>query len=800
MAAQPRKTLVYAPEVRVLTYGRDGVTRDLSKDVVRGSVTRRVDAASNASLTLNNKRNRYTGKLSRMDRIVIFLKRAKWELVFSGYLTRVPALDVYPSTCEISAQCTLKRLMHTYWDPGLPDSAELFVAHNEQGADGGSRATLIDLLSKVGGWSNHQIHVQQIPRAFAEMAKKNIKTGDPEARLQAFYEALGFGGSVHGVPQNSATGGAGAGGPVDTSIEGIEAFLWGLRQQESGGNYRSRSTITTASGAYQYLDRWWANYGGYARAYQAPPATQDARARQDMAAAYRKYGNWEQAAAQHFAGPQLAADRSRWNVSPGSHGKNPTVNQYVASLMGHVSRAPASTQRTTATSKVSATSEGTPAQTASELSSKGGTTTIKRSENMKHPVNARITSRFGVVRASVGNGVPHSGVDYGVPTGTDVATPLSGKVLRSVWDNEAGNVVVIQHTGNLESRFYHLNKSLVKAGDVVQQGQIIGKSGATGRIKLAGGGTKEMGPHLHWTVRANGANIDPLGTIGKSYNIDTSGLLATTGFASDTAPGDGGGISQEQVDASIFNALYQLPEYRAESMMLEGDLALINQEPLIESVTATSKMSLRSFMSAPNGDFYAFFPDQFGLFGTKPVFQIEPIETKNLRIDAIDDPITTHVFTAGDTDMTGQVNILDWMNTSGHVSILQDFVASQILNLKPEGDESVDPQEFLKRFGVRPLKAKYPVVRDPMYEFFLALHLFMQKWSAQYATRVDFTFMPELYPSMRAEVVGKGIVVYIEEVTHTFDFDTGFKTSAVISSPASTGSGQGIEGLPIGRV
>ena len=170
MAGKPRRTLVYAPEVRVLTYGRDGVTRDLSKDVVRGSVTRRVNSVSSASLTLNNKRNRYTAKLSRMDRIVIFLKRAKWDLVFSGYLTQVPALDVYPATCEIRAQCTLKRLMHTYWDPGLPDSADLLIANNEKGLDGGSRELLVSLLSKVGAWSANQIHVQQIPRAFAELA------------------------------------------------------------------------------------------------------------------------------------------------------------------------------------------------------------------------------------------------------------------------------------------------------------------------------------------------------------------------------------------------------------------------------------------------------------------------------------------------------------------------------------------------------------------------------------------------------------------------------------------------------
>ena len=791
MAVPTRRTLVYAPEVRVLTYGRDGVTRDLSKDVVRGSVTRRIDAASTASLTLNNTRNRYTGKLSRMDRIVIFLKRSKWELVFSGYLTRVPALDVYPSTCEISAQCTLKRLMHTYWDPGLPDSADLFVAHNEQGLDGGSRATLIDLMSKVGGWSANQIHVQQIPKAFAEMAKRNIKDADSEARLQEFYNALGFGGSVHGVPQNSATGGV-----VDTSIEGIEAFMWGLRQQESEQNYQARSRVTTASGAYQYLDKTWGNHGGYARAWQAPPATQDARARQDLAAAYRKYGNWEQVAAAHFAGPSWAADRSMWNRQPGTHGTNPTVNEYVAGVMGHVSRAPASVQRTSATSAVTSTTAGDPAQGSSVLASKGGNTTIKRTETMRAPVNGRITSRFGVVRPGLVGGRPHSGVDYGVPTGTDIASPLSGKVARSVWDDAAGNTVVIQHTGAVESRFYHLSKNLVKAGDVVQQGQIIGKSGDTG--------SNSNGAHLHWTIRDNRREIDPLGTIGKTYSIDTSGTLATTGYATggavDGAMGGSTGVTQEQVDASIFNALYQLPEYRAESMMLEGDLALINQEPLFESVKATAQMSLRSFMSAPNGDFYAFFPDPFGLFGTKPVFQLEPIETKNLRIDAVDDPITTHVFTAGDTDMTGQVNIIDWMNTAGHVSIVQDFVFKQILNLQPEDEGYMDPQEFLKRFGVRPLKAKYPVVRDPQYEFFLALHLFMQKWSAQYNTRVDFTFMPELYPSMRVEVVGKGIVVYVQEVTHNFDFDTGFKTSAVIHSPASTGAGQGIEGLPIGRV
>ena len=787
MAGKPRRTLVYAPEVRVLTYGRDGVTRDLSKDVVRGSVTRRVNAVSSASLTLNNKRNRYTAKLSRMDRIVIFLKRSKWDLVFSGYLTQVPALDVYPATCEIRAQCTLKRLMHTYWDPGLPDSADLLIANNEKGLDGGSRELLVGLLSKVGAWSANQIHVQQIPRAFAELAKKNIRDADPEARLQEFYTALGFGGSVHGVPQNTATGGV-----VDTSIEGLEAFLWGIREQESRNNYQARSSVTTASGAYQYLDKYWGNYGGYARAYQAPPATQDAKARQGLAAYYHTYKNWEQVAAAHFAGPTWAADRSLWNKAPGSHGTNPTVNEYVASVMNHVRNAPANTKRSSATSPVSGSTAGSTPSGPSSLNAKSSPGTIKRTETVKVPVNAQITSPFGVVRSGLANNQPHNGTDFGVPEGTDVAAALTGRVTFAAYDEYGGNTVRLAHNNKDQTSYLHLSRMLVKPGDLVNQGQVIGKSGNTGKWST--------GAHLHWGYKTDGSWRNPMDQVGKTVDVDTSGNPSDNPYAADGSASSAGGITQDQVDASIFNALYQLPQYRAESMMLTGDLALINQEPLFDSVKTVANMSLRSFMSAPNGDFYSFFPDPFGLFGTKPVFRLEPIETKNLKIDAIDDPITTHVFTAGDTDMTGQVNILDWMNTAGLVAITQDYVFNQLLNIQPEDEGYLNPEEFIQKYGVRPLKMKFPVVRDPSYEYFLALHLFMEKWSAQYATRVDFTFMPELYPSMRIEVAGQGIVVYAEEVTHTFDFDTGFRTSAVISSPATTGSGQGIEGLPIGRV
>lgn len=114
------------------------------------------------------------------------------------------------------------------------------------------------------------------------------------------------------------------------TISDVDRYLLALRQHESGNNYRARSPISSASGAYQYIDSTWGGYGGYGRAYLAPPSIQDERARRDALAAYARYGNWEQVAAHHFY-PAWAGNRDLWGRSPGRG--NPTVNAYVASII-----------------------------------------------------------------------------------------------------------------------------------------------------------------------------------------------------------------------------------------------------------------------------------------------------------------------------------------------------------------------------------------------------------------------------------------------------------------------------------
>ncbi len=94
----------------------------------------------------------------------------------------------------------------------------------------------------------------------------------------------------------------------------------------------------------------------------------------------------------------------------------------------------------------------------------------------------------------------HYGNDYGVPTGTEVRSCAAGKVVMAENRISTGWSVVVEHLPGLYSLYYHMSELSVKEGDSVNQGQLLGKSGATG---LA------TGPHLHWEVRLNGSAVRP---------------------------------------------------------------------------------------------------------------------------------------------------------------------------------------------------------------------------------------------------------------------------------------------------
>jgi murein DD-endopeptidase MepM/ murein hydrolase activator NlpD len=123
------------------------------------------------------------------------------------------------------------------------------------------------------------------------------------------------------------------------------------------------------------------------------------------------------------------------------------------------------------------------------------------------PVDGRISGRFGNQRVYVVKGkdvpkAPHSGMDIAVPQGTPVKAPASGIVTFADPDLYlTGGTIVIDHGRGVSSNFLHLSRIDVKVGQHVEQGEIVGAVGMTGRA---------TGPHLHWGMNWFNVRLDPL--------------------------------------------------------------------------------------------------------------------------------------------------------------------------------------------------------------------------------------------------------------------------------------------------
>jgi murein DD-endopeptidase MepM/ murein hydrolase activator NlpD len=122
------------------------------------------------------------------------------------------------------------------------------------------------------------------------------------------------------------------------------------------------------------------------------------------------------------------------------------------------------------------------------------------------PVPGRLTSPFGLRRFFNGEERnPHSGLDFAAPTGTAVKVPADGIVTIVADYFFNGKTVFVDHGQGLITMFCHLSAFDVRVGDRVSKGDVVARSGATGRA---------TGPHLHWNVSLNNARVDPAIFIG----------------------------------------------------------------------------------------------------------------------------------------------------------------------------------------------------------------------------------------------------------------------------------------------
>ena len=131
------------------------------------------------------------------------------------------------------------------------------------------------------------------------------------------------------------------------------------------------------------------------------------------------------------------------------------------------------------------------------------TPSIKTAIPSRAPLEGmRLTSDFGMrVHPVLGGLRAHKGVDLAAPVGSPVHATADGIVEKAEWFGGYGLFVALEHGGAIETRYGHMSRLNVVAGQRVHKGDIIGFVGTTGR---------STGPHLHYEVRVSGEAVNPI--------------------------------------------------------------------------------------------------------------------------------------------------------------------------------------------------------------------------------------------------------------------------------------------------
>lgn len=410
----------------------------------------------------------------------------------------------------------------------------------------------------------------------------------------------------------------------------------------------------------------------------------------------------------------------------------------------------------------------------------------------------------------------HAGVDITMPEGTKLVALCDGEIAytSSTWyDKSAKGTGIITLKSTVKVGPYppgtmfgygHSDVHYKKTGDPVKAGDLIGLSGDPGH------------PHLHFFINTAGVpsgngNVDPTSFAqalmsGKSLPITGSPTTvdSTPGSTTGSNTDNGGAMAQGAAFAATFNLPTVLES--VEAMGLSGERSLLNDKPLLPFIQQLCEASLRSFQSLPDGSLFAFYPDYFGeMLHHKPYWEIDDIEILDGHIELTDDALVTHMYVVGDTTFPASNNTVNTLTTTGIVSVFNAFLSATLTDSsqrepkRPKGvkkgskndptgmdlllrkDEAVS---FLNRFGARPMVEEMPMIHSHFFEFFLAYQRFMLAWSRQFLSTFEFTFMPELFPGGKVGFPDHGLQMYIEDVTHVWDYENGFTTTANLSAPS----------------
>lgn len=833
------RRLVYTPRVYAYIKDVNGNIRDVSRYITAGSVSRKLNQVSTAELSLRNPKMFFTtpddkGRVAfhPMDPITIYLKRIRNRpvRVFTGFLDKTPYITLFPGTVTLRASCTLKRLLYTYFDPALPYTQSFLKAYgwlNNNGtvfstsgfqdqvdpeADGskaagdGSVAELLyATLKHIGNWTDDTIQIEKLPKdLFTRMATLYQEISDDNEQLKSEVESLLS--RIIGEGDYGAAGGASDPAAATGTVRGLNRIIPKMVQIADKYGIPARMVIATWQIEWGGLKDTPGNkhYGWFQMQTENPPYAYGPFSKRaptlkethDLGIATDAYcaaaAGWVQ------ANPSLRNNLLEWTMKvQGVNGQNNPLYPQTWNKM-----------LVWADDQISFHGSPTGSQDSSAIPL-DQTTRATRRDGRPNKSGTGTNKLFSAIKgldpdAGIGGGGRAYGAsrEYGGHAGVD-ATAAMGTTLYAIcdgvityagpWGSE-GKLVLLKATqqidgypANIRLGYGHMSVLDVKAGDQVTGGTPIGKSGAGSNGQ----------PHLHFFVRtddtpANGT-MDPTALLQAAARGEQP---TGSGGSSSSNTDAGGAFAGDSSAANALVAQFNFPTFMEslEAVALQGEKSLMNDKPLLPFIQQLAEASLREFQSLPDGKFFAFHPDYFGeMFHRPPYWEIDDIEVLDGKIELSDDAVVTHSYVVGDTTWPSTNESLNRIFSAGTITIFNVFMSESILNRpadsedKPGREKLLDKNQgiaFLKRYGARPLVEEMPMVHSPYFEMFLAYQRFLLAWSKQFSTPFSFTFMPELYPGGKVGFPDHGLQMYIEDVTHSFDYTSGFSTQATLSAPS----------------
>lgn len=811
-------TLVYSPGVSIIIESSFAGPIDVSEDASIGNVILRENGSHSATITLENPSRKYDGLFIPNDRIIIQLKRFRWMQVMAGYLNRAPYFSAYARQVNLVAECPLKVLKYWPWDRGSAVAQSLLFDRSQAekaGQDGGVGAVVQRVLNEVTGWPLDRIHIGRIPEEWQLKYQQVFMRVDQETAAQ-MESTIGVNPIVNGnpvglFPQNTLEIKRGNMPIAGTNAE-IEALLVDpkdydvvlatIRAMEAHSDYKAINKGDGqgdwATGAYQFMDTTWGNYGGFARAYLAPPSVQDEKALGMVRYIVNHFGAKLLNIPYGWYYPKVFTDPTWLDKIPAAkEGNQLTLRQYgykwaqtYISLYGK------------------ARSGATPIGTGASVAT-----------GVKYPIPAgkNQLSYDEVGWGGYNNGeIPSSAMTYTKRTGQ--GHPLAVQAWTELMAE--GDKAGFDFSGQFYRSFAGQVALSTGAGVKIPGHSNHGWGLAIDVTVLVGGSSKYDTPEYKW-LQANGPRFGflnpPWGQKGGtkpeawhwefvafySYKDGGSTNPLTEGVSDSAATnlGDFSNMTSKQLYSILSTWMQDPGDVSLDSQSLWGYRALMNDEPVMVAVDQLIRASGRSYCSAPNGDFISWFPDYWGEYGVSGALDIETIELKDFTVDWDDAALVTHQYVEGAyfNYATGGMpaGIMDSIRafyTRGIVTVDMPGILDALINIKDARQYPwmKNPQELLHRFGARIDRNKNPLIYGAEAEFWSALSRFTRSWAAQFTATVPMTFMPEVFPGMLLRVPFFKVQMYVTEVTHSWDYSSGggFTTSAnTMAISATDGSG-----------